>query len=261
MVTSKASEALRLFVIGGHGKVAQHFTRHAVARGHTVYSQLRQPEHANDVPGHDTDNVRPVVVSLEDASVDSLSDLFKKHNPQVILFIAGAGGKGGPERTFAVDRDGAIKVFDAIERSQLSDLRRFLLCSAVDSRDIGKTKPDWYSDEDFQTSKRMRETLGTYMEAKHAADVDLSRRKSFPWFVLRPSRLLDDAGTGKVSLGERKTISQPVPREDVARVFLELAELPKGQGDGLMLDLTQGSADVAQAVKDATHRGRTDWLG
>lgn len=114
----------------------------------------------------------------------------------------------------------------------------------------------------FETSKRMRSVLGPYMEAKHAADANLAQRKSsFPWFVLRPSRLLDDAGTGKVSLGERKTITKPVPRQDVARTFLALAELPKGSGDGLMLDLTQGDTDVDKAVSEAISRGRSDWLG
>lgn len=146
--TAKASEALRLFIIGGHGKVSQHLTRHAIARGHTVVSQIRQAEHANDLPGHDGPHVHPIVVSLEEASVQSLSDLFKKHDPHVIFFVAGAGGKGGPERTQKVDRDGAIKVFDAVEQGGLKDFRRLLLCSAVDSRDTDKTNPDWYGPEE-----------------------------------------------------------------------------------------------------------------
>lgn len=252
---------LRLFIIGGHGRVALRVTSQALARGHTVFSQIRQKEHASDLPAKTT----PIHVSLEDASVSSLADLFKQHDPHVILFLAGAGGKGGPERTTAVDELGAIKVFDAIEKSGLAErtdtFRRLLLCSAVDSRDIENTKPDWYGSEDFETSQRMRKVLGPYMEAKHKADANLAQRKTFPWFVLRPSTLADEAGTGKVSLGERKTISRPVPRDDVAATFVALAELPRGEGDGLMNDLTAGDVSVAEAVEGAVKRKRTDWLG
>lgn len=107
----------------------------------------------------------------------------------------------------------------------------------------------------------MRSMLGPYMAAKHAADLNLSRRSQFPWFVLRPSSLSDDEASGCVSLGERKTITRSVPREDVADVFLKVAELPKGQADGLMLDLTGGDVAVDEAVQKAVERGRTDWLG
>lgn len=251
---------LRLLIIGAHGRVASRVTSLALTRGHTVFAQLRQEAHIADLPT----NAHPVLLSLEDADTPRLASLFKQHDPHVILFLAGAGGKGGPDRTKAVDQDGAVKVFDAIESSGLAqrpDFRRLLLCSAVDSRDLATTKPDWYGEEDFATSKRMREKLGPYMAAKHAADLNLSQRKTFPWFVLRPSTLSDEAGGGRVSLGERKTIARGVARDDVAAVFIALAEMDKGKGDGLMLDLTAGDVGVHEAVDAAVRRGRTDWLG
>lgn len=161
---------LRIFVIGGHGKVAIHFTRLAVKAGHSVVSQIRNADHASDLPSSEGNGkVEPVVESLEALSIKQLSDLLVKHGPNVVLFSAGAGGKGGAERTIAVDRDGAIKVFDALEQSKLASdkaFRRLLLVSAVDVRDTEHTKPDWYNNEDFKTSKRMRDTLGPYMQAK-----------------------------------------------------------------------------------------------
>lgn len=161
--------SLKIFIIGGHGKVALHFTRLATKAGHTVVSQIRNADHVSDLPSEGRGKVEPLVESLEDLSTKQLSDLFVKHDPSVVLFSAGAGGKGGAERTFAVDRDGAIKVFDALEQSKLAasqTFRRFLLVSAVDVRDTEHTKPDWYGEEDFKTSKRMRDTLGAYMQAK-----------------------------------------------------------------------------------------------
>jgi len=50
-----------------------------------------------------------------------------------------------------------------------------------------------------------------------------------------------------------------IPREDVAATLLEFAQLPKGQADGLMLDLLAGDKDIPSSVKEAVERGRTDF--
>lgn len=242
------------------GRVALQFTKQAAAKGHTVYSMIRQPEHASDLPDG---SVQPVIESLEKASVSDLASLFDKYEPNVILFSAGAGGKGGPERTKAVDQLGAIKVFDAIEQSRATksqNFSRLLLVSAVDVRDSNKPYPSWYTKEDVQVSERMRGALGAYMDAKYAADKNLSQRTTFPWFVLRPGSLADDSGSGKVALGVHQGLSHKIPREDVAATLLQVAELPKGQADGLMLDLLSGDQDIPTAVKEAVQRGRTDFV-
>ncbi|PWY98279.1 NAD(P)-binding protein [Testicularia cyperi] len=259
-----ASKPISIFIVGGHGKVALQFTKQAASRGHKVFSMIRQPEHASDLPtGSSADPVQPVVASLEQSSVSDLASLFQKHSPQVILFSAGAGGKGGAERTKAVDELGAIKVFDAIEESGIAkhdDFRRFLLVSAVDVRDTSKPPPSWYKKEDLEVSDRMRKVLGPYMEVNNA-DKNLSQRTSFPWFVLRPGTLLEEPGTGKVALGDRQSLDHKIPREDVAATLLAVAELPKGQADGLMLNLLSGSSDVSTAVQQAVQRASTDFLG
>lgn len=245
--------------------MALHFTRLAAARGHKVFSLIRQPEHASDLPtGSSADAVQPVIASLEQSSASDIASLFTKYSPDVILFSAGAGGKGGPERTKAVDEQGAIKVFDAIEESGIAkspDFRRFLLVSAIDVRDKTKPPPSWYRQEDLDRSAKTRDAIGAYMDAKYAADKNLSRRSSFPWFVLRPGGLLDEPGTGKVALGVHQSLVHSIPREDVAATLVELAQLPKGQSDGLMLDLLAGDQDIPTAVKEAVERGRTDFEG
>lgn len=148
-MSSATSSPLRILVIGAHGRVASCFLRQSVARGHTLFAQVRQPQHASDLPiGTRADQVTPIVMSLEEANVERLAGIFDSHDPHVVLFAAGAGGKGGPERTKAVDEEGAIKVFDALERSKKTNFRRFMLCSAIDCRDVEKTKPDWYGEEE-----------------------------------------------------------------------------------------------------------------
>lgn len=258
------SNAARIFVIGGHGRVALQFTRLASQAGHTVISQIRNASHSSDLPNPGPGKVEALVESLEDLSVSQLANLFKEQNPNVSLFAAGAGGKGGAERTFAVDRDGAIKVFDALEQANLPrpHFKRFLLVSAIDSRNIETAKPDWYTEKDYERSKKAREVLGTYYHAKYEADLNLSKRTSFPWTVLRPSTLQDEPAGG-ISLAEHSTITNPVPRESVAKVLLALAELPadtKGS-NGQMWDLTLGQGDVQDQVQAAVKRARTDWIG
>lgn len=132
--------------------MALHFTRQAAARGHKVFSMIRQPEHASDLPvGASSDSVHPVIASLEQSSVSDIASLFTKYSPNIILFSAGAGGKGGPERTKAVDEQGAVKIFDAIEQSGIAksdSFRRLLLVSAIDVRDKTKPAPSWYRKEE-----------------------------------------------------------------------------------------------------------------
>lgn len=61
-----------------------------------------------------------------------------------MVFAAGAGGKDGPERTRAVDYEGALKVYQACHDAKVP---RIVIIGAVDVRDISKPPPEWY-DED-----------------------------------------------------------------------------------------------------------------
>ena len=78
----------------------------------------------------------PLLLSLEDASVADFSNAFKGYD--VVYFSAGAGGKGGEERTKKVDYEGALKIFDAIEGVEGPVKPRLILVSALDVRDPEK---------------------------------------------------------------------------------------------------------------------------
>lgn len=131
--------------------MALQFTRFASQAGHRIVSQIRNADHSSDLPSAGPGKVEPLIKSLEELSAEEIAKLLQSHDPNVILFAAGAGGKGGAQRTFKVDRDGAIKVFDAIEQSGLGkkpSFSRFLLVSAVDVRDTKNTKPEWYGEDE-----------------------------------------------------------------------------------------------------------------
>lgn len=88
---------------------------------------------------------QPEILSLESAPVTALTTLLTTHSPDIVVFSAGAGGKGDKSRTRAVDYDGAVKVYDAMESA---NVRRLVVVGAVDVRDRTGKVPKWYTRED-----------------------------------------------------------------------------------------------------------------
>lgn len=98
-----------------------------------MISVIRDPAHAPDIAAL---GAHPALISLEDAPVTDFIQLFT--GVDVVYFSAGAGGKGGEERTRKVDYEGAVKVFDAIDAVEGISKPRLILVSAIDIRDPAK---------------------------------------------------------------------------------------------------------------------------
>jgi nucleoside-diphosphate-sugar epimerase len=99
---------------------------------HSVVSVIRDTSQSQDIKDV---GAEPVVLSLEDSPASDFTNLF--NGKDVVVFSAGAGGKGGEERTKKVDYEGALKIFDAIEGVQ-GKKPRLLLVSGIDVRDPEK---------------------------------------------------------------------------------------------------------------------------
>src|SRR4051795_3738124 len=97
----------RVTIIGGHGKVALLAAPLLRADGHDVTSVVRNPDHAPDV---EATGATAAVLDGEHASTDEIADLVR--GSDVVVWSAGAGG-GSPERTYAVDRDAALRSMEA----------------------------------------------------------------------------------------------------------------------------------------------------
>src|SRR6201993_4853866 len=110
----------RVIVIGGHGKVALQLARILTERGDQVSSVFRNPDHTDDVAAT---GAKPVVADIERLDNDARAGLLAGHD--AVVFSAGAGG-GNPARTYAVDRDAAIRVIDAARQA---GTRRFAMVS------------------------------------------------------------------------------------------------------------------------------------
>ena len=50
-------------------------------------------------------------------------------------------------------------------------------------------------------SQTLRQSIPAWVKWKYAADLELSKRTAFKWFILRPGGLLDEPGAGKADIG------------------------------------------------------------
>lgn len=208
----------RIVIIGGHGKVALHLARILTERGDEVISVFRNPDHTDDVAAT---GAKPVVADIEQLDTNALADLVAGHD--AIVFSAGAGG-GNPARTYAVDRDAAIRVIDAAGQA---GVRRFVMVSYFGAG------PDHGVPQD--------DPFFPYAEAKAAADIHL-RASDLDWTVLGPGRLTLEPSTGRIALGAKGEVS----REDVALVAA--AALADGSTIGRTIEFNNGDVPIAKAL-------------
>lgn len=236
----------------GSGKVARHLTRQlATQHNHTVYSIIRS---ASQQPDIESLGGTPILQSIEDSSVDDMAATMTSTAASTIVWSAGAGG-GNPDRTTAVDRDGAIRSMDAAAKV---GVKRFIMVSAVDIRDReGKPEPEWYNDADRERSDKMWGAIGHYARMKLAADKSLvteNGRRGLEWTIVRPTGLSMEAGTGRVEAG-KVHLSRNISREDVAAVVVECM---KNEGTkGLAFDVVGGETPIGEAVQGVVE-GRVD---
>jgi uncharacterized protein YbjT (DUF2867 family) len=211
----------RIVVIGGHGKVALHLARILTERGDEVTAVFRNRQHTDDVAAT---GAHPVAADIEQLDTGALADILTGHD--AVVFSAGAGG-GDPARTYAVDRDAAIRVVDAAAQA---GVRRFVMVSYFGAG------PDHGVPED--------NSFHAYAEAKAAADAHL-RSSDLDWTVLGPGRLTLEPATGRIAVGAEARDGQ-VSREDVALVAA--AVLADDSTIGRTIEFNNGDVPIAQAL-------------
>ncbi|HYH73449.1 MAG TPA: SDR family oxidoreductase [Nocardioides sp.] len=185
---------MRVTIFGGHGKIALILAPMLVDAGHEVTSVVRNPDHVVDI---EATGARAVVSSVEDADVDGLVELLSGQD--AVVWSAGAGG-GDPERTYAVDRDAAIRSMDA---AAAAGAGRYVMVS------FSGSSPDALVPED--------NPFRHYQDAKIAAD-DHLRASDLDWTVLGPGTLTLEPGTGAVNPDARFNDGDVTSRELVAQV-------------------------------------------
>ena len=184
----------RVTVLGGHGKVALLAAPLLVDDGHDVTSVVRNPDHVADV---EATGASAALLDVEHATTEQIADLVR--GSDVVVWSAGAGG-GSPERTYAVDRDAAIRSMDAAAQAGVG---RYVMVSYFGAG------PEHGVPED--------NSFYAYAEAKAAADEHL-QGTDLAWTILRPSSLTTEAATGHIQTGGG-VVAGRVSRDNVAHVI------------------------------------------
>jgi nucleoside-diphosphate-sugar epimerase len=183
-------------IAGAHGGIATRLARLLADGGDNVIGLIRNPDHAAEVSGQ---GASPVVCDLEQASVEEIAQAIP--GADAAIFAAGAGPGSGAERKLTLDRDGAIKFLQAATEAGVP---RFVIISA-----IGAEAPLPGDD-----------VFSVYLRAKAEAD-EAVQASDLQWTILRPGRLTDDPGAGRVRI-ESAPFQGRVPRDDVAAVLARL---------------------------------------
>ena len=190
---------MKILVAGSTGNTGTRLVKELSERGHDVIALVRASSDTGALP--DT-------VTLRQGDLTALDDDVAQ-GCEVVVFAAGSGGDTSAEMTDKVDRDGAIRLIDI---AQASDVRRFVMLSSV-----GADDPDPDSE------------LAHYLEAKHAADEHL-KESSLEYAILRPVSLTNDGPTGSVRLGDDVDPKGKAARGDVAKLLADAAEQEEWAG-------------------------------
>lgn len=215
---------MQVVIAGGHGKIGLRLATLLASRGDVVTGVVRNPYHSADV---ERAGATPAVLDLETTTPNALAAALE--GADAIVFAAGAGPGSGAARKDTVDRAAAVLLADA---ARIAGVRRYLLVSST-----GVDEP---------LAPDADEVWAAYIAAKKAAEEDISARDDLDWTILRPGRLTDDPGTGRVLLAPPPVPRGDVTRDDTAAVLAALLDVPGTAGK--VLELREGDADVLEAV-------------
>lgn len=216
-----------VFLIGGHGKVALLAAPLLVAAGHRVTSVVRNPDHVADV---EATGATALVLDIQDATTEQLVAAIGGHD--AVVWSAGAGG-GDADRTYAVDRDAAIRSMDAAEQA---GARRYVMVSYLGAR------PNHGVPED--------DSFFAYAEAKAAADAHL-RASDLHWTILGPGMLTTDEPSGSIEVvdNEAQPDDASTARGNVARAIV--AALAEPTSIDRQVPFVDGDMSIEDALKRA----------
>ena len=202
----------KILTIGANGQIGRLFCTKAKAAGLENRAMVRSEEQRE---AFEAQGIQSVVGDLEGEFAHAFEGCTR------VVFTAGSGGSTGGDKTLLVDLYGAIR---SIEESEARGVEHFVMVSAMRAEKPLAAPP----------------SLRHYMVAKLLADQRLLE-SSVRSTILRPGRLTDEAGSGRVrttTAGEGVDIS----RENVADCVLEALRNPPTQDR--VVDLLDGQSPI-----------------
>jgi uncharacterized protein YbjT (DUF2867 family) len=197
---------MKVTIIGGHGKVALLAAAQLAKRGDTVTSIIRNPDHVGDVA--DT-GATALVLDVENATAPEMAEAFE--GADAIVWSAGAGG-GNPDRTYAVDRDAAIRSMNAAE---IAGIKRYVMVSFLTA--------------DTEHLVPLDDPFYPYMAAKIAADEHL-RASTLDYTILGPGALTLQEPTGLLNPNPDPSSDTSTSRANTALAIVAALDDPASIG-------------------------------
>ena len=212
-----------VLVLGAGGNVSKHTVPLLTESGHKVAALVRNPDHAQ--PLIDA-GATPIIQDLTTLDEEGWARLITPFD--AVVWSAGAGG-GSAERTYAVDRDAALKAVDALE--ELGEFAPHFVMVSYAGASEATAEDDggsWYA----------------YVEAKKAVDKRLLASE-LPYTILGPTRLTDEPAKGLNVLTELRDAESTTSRELVAQVIVEAVD--RGGLEPNPFEFEDGQTPVAEA--------------
>lgn len=207
---------MKVFVVGGSGRVATDLIKDLVKAGHSVTAAARHEDKIIDLNG-----VTKVHLDLH-AGVDELAELMKGN--EAIYFTAGSRGQD----LLQTDAFGAVKTMQAAEKL---GIKRYIMLSSIFSMQPEK----W-------NLPGLKEIMD-YDIAKFFADNYLINQTKLDYTILQPTALTEEKGTGKISLDIIKPSTNPIP--DVAQTLADLLKYNNTIGKVIMMQSGDTPIDTA----------------
>jgi uncharacterized protein YbjT (DUF2867 family) len=208
-----------IVVLGANGKIGRIFCEEGARAGLPIRAVVRSEEQREFFESR---NVEIVIGDLEGEFEQTLDGCDR------LVFTAGSGGHTGPDKTMLVDLYGAIRAIEASERFAID---HFVMVSAA------------RADVPLSAAPAMRH----YMVAKKVAD-DRLIASSVDHTILRPGRLTDEPGSGKVRTRFSGGNGFDISRQNVARCIAAALESPAARNQ--VVDLLDGDQLISTLFSD-----------
>ncbi|BAU56559.1 oxidoreductase ylbE [Halorhodospira halochloris] len=212
---------MHILVVGAHGQIGSLLVERLAPSRHEVRAMVRYPDQQPALAARGASET--VVADLERDCREAVRGV------EGVIFTAGSGPLTGADKTDSVDRRGAKRIISAAEDA---GVRRFIMVSAMRT----------------ECPEQAPEKLRYYLDAKREADEHL-RNSSLDWTIVRPGRLLDTPGKGRIKFGEDLDYGE-IPRSDVAALLGALIDVPASSRR--ILDAVTGETPIKQAIRELT---------
>ncbi|MEQ9546930.1 MAG: SDR family oxidoreductase [Marinobacter sp.] len=209
---------MHVFIAGANGQIGQYLLQEMADSDHEARALIRHPGQGPEL--QQLGATETVLGDLEQDCSEAMRGC------DAVIFTAGSGPHTGPDKTIDVDQEGAIRLVDT---ARAMGIKRFIMVSSMRAEEPEKGP----------------EKIRHYLRAKRNADEHL-KNSGLNYTIVRPGRLTNEDGTGKVAVSSKLEAFGEIPREDVARVLL--AVLDSDNTDNRVFDVVSGDTPVAEAL-------------